>query len=278
MHRADALDLETCAEQIVELPANREPVESRDVLLLVVHRTEPSDEPLHGNLTEQSPVAIFCRLATARETGLVVLEGGPVVKEVYLVEGRPEHVMSNLAGEMLGEFLVGRKVITRGELDMALAILPRFQGKLGDTLSSLGLLEPLELLRQITEQVKAKLLDLFRWRRGTWSLQRGVRPPAGGFPLGIDPFQLIVEGVAFGYTNLELSAMRPAWEGRRIAPTPTFGPGLFALPLPPTWARVLDAASLGGTLRDILGKAEVDAGDALRAIFLGFEAGLLSFE
>ena len=239
---------------------------------------EAGSDRLHGRFDQEGPVSVFCRLATARETGLLVLESGPVVKEVYLVEGRPEHVMSNLAGEMLGEFLVNRKVISRGELDMALAILPRFNGKLGDTLSSLGLLEPLQLLRHITEQVKAKLLDLFRWRRGTFTFQRGVHPPAGGFPLGIDPFQLIVEGVAFGYTNLEMTALRPSWEGRRIAPTSSYGPGLFALPLPPAWARVLDAAGQGGTLREVMERAGTDAGEALRAIFLGLESGLLSLD
>lgn len=229
-----------------------------------------------GTFDRASPVAIFCDLATGRETGLLVVQSGPVVKEVYLVEGRPQHVMSNLAGEMLGEFLVSRKVITRGELDMALAILPRFDGKLGDTLASLGLLEPLQLLRHITDQVKAKLLDLFRWRRGTYRFQRGVAPPGGGFPLGIDPFELIVEGVSFGYPNQEILEMRPAWEGRRFSPTESYGPGVFTLPLPPSWATVLEAAGTPGTLRDIMSRSKApDAAEALRAIFLGLEAGLL---
>jgi serine/threonine-protein kinase len=229
-----------------------------------------------GSFARTSPVALFCELATARETGLLIVQSGPVVKEVYLVEGRPQHVMSNLAGEMLGEFLVSRKVITRGELDMALAILPRFDGKLGDTLASLGLLEPLELLRHITEQVKAKLLDLFRWRRGTFRFQPGINPPGGGFALGIDPFDLIVEGVSFGYPNQEMIDMRPAWEGRTLSPAPSYGPGFFALPLPPAWARVLEAAGTPGTLREVLERSHSpDAAEAMRALFLGVEAGLL---
>jgi serine/threonine-protein kinase len=234
---------------------------------------------IDGSFEQQTAVSVFCRLATGGETGLLVVQSGPVVKEVYFVRGRPEHVMSNLAGEMLGEFLVSRKVITRGELQMALAILPRFDGKLGDTLASLGLLQPLDLLRHITEQVKAKLLDLFRWRRGTFRFERGITPPAGGFPLGIDPFELIVEGVGFGYPNQEILAQRTAWEGRRIEPTSSYGPGLFALPLPPMWAAVLDSASTPGTLRDILERSGAhDTAEAMRALFLGVEAGLLSME
>lgn len=231
---------------------------------------------IEGAFDRRSPVAVFCELATSRATGLLVVQSGPVVKEVYFVEGRPENVMSNLAGEMLGEFLVGRKVITRGELEMALAILPRFNGKLGDTLASLGLLEPLELLRHITDQVKAKLMDMFRWRKGTYRFQRGVAAPGGGFPLGLDPFVVIIEGVIYGYPNQELFDLRPSWEGRTISPTESYGTGMFTLPLPPAWSSVLEAASTPGTVREILERSNApDAADALRAIFLGFEAGLL---
>jgi hypothetical protein len=69
--------------------------------------------------------------------------------------------------------------------------------------------------------------------------------------------------------------MRPAWEGA-IAPTESYGPGFFTLPLPPAWSTVLEAAGTPGTLREILDRSKApDAAEALRAIFLGLEAGLL---
>ncbi|MBI2896975.1 MAG: protein kinase [Deltaproteobacteria bacterium] len=233
-------------------------------------------ERFEGNIGETSTVSLFSRLATARETGLLTAHSGPVLKEIYLVDGKPENVMSNLAGEMLGEFLVARRVITRGELDMALAILPRFNGKLGDTLTALGLLDPVSLLRHIIDQVKSKLLDMFRWRRGTFTFDRGLRPPPGGFPLGLDPFELIVEGVGFGYSNREILAIGKAWDGMRVQPTAAHGPGLFALPLPPVWLRVLEAATSAADVRGIIARSGVtDYAEALRGIFLGIEAGLL---
>jgi hypothetical protein len=132
------------------------------------------------------------------------------------------------------------------------------------------------LSSHITDQVKAKLLDLFRWRRGTFHLQPGISPPGGGLPLGIDPFELIVEGVSYGYPNHEVLDMCPAWEGRTISPTQSYGPGFFALPLPPSWSRVLEAAGTPGTMRDILDRSQApDAAEAMRALFLGLEAGLL---
>jgi eukaryotic-like serine/threonine-protein kinase len=128
-------------------------------------------------------------------SGLWLCEQGSVRKEIYVTEGVPEFVTSNLAGELLGEYLVGRSVISRGELDMALAVIPRFDGRLGDTLVALGLVEPVQLFRHIADQVREKLLDVFLWRSGTASFYQGVRPPKSGFPLGLDPWRILDEGI-----------------------------------------------------------------------------------
>jgi serine/threonine-protein kinase len=133
--------------------------------------------------------------AMQRQTGLWLCELGGVRKEVYLAKGTPQFVTSNLAGELLGEYLVATGVITRGELDMALAILPRFEGRLGDTLAALGLVEPVHLFQHIAGQVQEKLLDLFLWTGGHATFYDGVEPPPSAFPLDLDPWKIIDEGI-----------------------------------------------------------------------------------
>ena len=135
--------------------------------------------------------------ALRRDTGLWLCEHGGVRKEVYVRDGAPVFVGSNVAGELLGEHLVARGVISRGELDMALAVLPRFEGKLGDTLVALELVEPVVLFRQIAEQVRERLLDLFTWESGTAELYRGagLPPSVGGFPLDLDVWEILRAGV-----------------------------------------------------------------------------------
>jgi len=140
-------------------------------------------------------VRALARTLVARRTGLWLCEQGGVRKEVYTKDGVPAFVTSNLAGELLGEHLVKERVITRSELDMALAVMPRFEGKLGDTLVALGLVEPLELFQQITEQVREKLLDLFTWRSGTATFYDGVDPPSSGFPLRLDAWEILDRGL-----------------------------------------------------------------------------------
>jgi serine/threonine-protein kinase len=140
-------------------------------------------------------VTAFACAQVERTTGLFLCELGGVRKEVYLKDGSPAFVTSNLAAELLGEYLVARQVISRGELDMALAVMPRFEGRLGDTLSALGLVEPVVLFRHIGDQVRDKLLELFAWTHGICTVYRGVAPPPSGFPLNIDGWDVLDEGL-----------------------------------------------------------------------------------
>ena len=150
-------------------------------------------------------VSALVRTLVTKRTGLWLCEQGGVRKEVYTKLGVPAFVTSNLAGELLGEYLVKKRVINRSELDMALAVMPRFEGKLGDTLVALGLVEPLELFQHIAEQVREKLLDLFTWESGTATFYEGVDPPSSGFPLRLNAWEILDRGlqrrIEFGFED-----------------------------------------------------------------------------
>jgi serine/threonine-protein kinase len=172
-------------------------------------------------------VMVLGRAALDRTTALLLCELGGVRKEVYIKDGAPAFVTSNLAGELLGEYLVSINVISRGELDMALAVMPRFEGRLGDTLSALGLVEPVVLFRHIGDQVREKLLDLFLWTSGSCTHYHGVAPPPSGFPLNIDGWDVLDEGlrrrIHAGREELRVGMLRQ----RRILPAT--GPQLLRM-------------------------------------------------
>lgn len=183
---------EASAPKVAAAEAGRTPVEDVDV------------PDLKGDFVEVSPVRLLARLAADRETGQLVVERGAVTKEIFLVDGAPEFVSSNVAAERFGEYLVARGVISAGELSMALAILPRFQGKLGDTLVGLSLLRPLEVFRHLTRQVRDKIIDVFAWQTGHYRYHRGRMNSRESFPLGLDAFEILGAGVA----GLPLEAVR----------------------------------------------------------------------
>src|SRR5581483_7949334 len=75
---------------------------------------------MQGEFTDLTPASLFARLATERDTGQLIVEKQPVMKEIFLVDGVPEFVASNVASERFGEYLVSKGVISPGELSMAL--------------------------------------------------------------------------------------------------------------------------------------------------------------
>ena len=119
-------------------------------------------------------------------------------KEIYLDRGVPTFICSNQAEELLGERLLRVGVIDAAELDIALAVMPRHGGRIGDSLVALGLVSPIDLYRHIAAQVRDKLLDLFTWRDGTAALYGEMAAPDASFPIDLDPFSLLEQGVLAG--------------------------------------------------------------------------------
>jgi serine/threonine-protein kinase len=157
-------------------------------------RTRMAETSELYDLSSRSALAVLAGAYLARDDGLLLCGRGEVRKEVYLLRGVPAFVTSNQPGELLGEALVARGVIDRAELDLALATMPRFEGRLGETLVALGLVDAVVLFRHIAEQVRGKLLELFVWPSGHAALYRGVDRPERAFPLQTDPWELLERG------------------------------------------------------------------------------------
>src|SRR5262249_4110016 len=156
--------------------------------------SEPADDA--GDLAATSPIHVLYRLAVDKASGLLVVEvpsgreGVGVVKEIFFALGNPEYVTSNLARELFGEYLVAQRVIAPGELAMALAMMPHFGGRLGDTLVGLGLLKPLDVFRHLTRQVREKIVDVCTWQKGSYRWYAGKRTSRDSFRPGLDAFEV----------------------------------------------------------------------------------------
>jgi hypothetical protein len=205
-----------------------------------------------------------------RPEALAQGEGGR--KDLYFVNGKLHHVSSNNASELLGEYLVRRGTISRDELDFALAVLPRYGGRMGDTLISLGLVASLEIFRAIRDQGRDRLVDLFQWPSGRLTFYAGQTAPHVEFPLDLELPALILAGVEAAQPG---DAPLEAWRSRLdsvVGPATTLRPKLRAAAWPPLMRRVLELTDEPNTVRTLLtamaqgGPTPVGASDVLRAL------------
>jgi serine/threonine protein kinase len=224
------------------------------------------------------PTRIF-HLAVRRETGALVLRDGQHKKRIFFVEGSPECVTSTEKRELLGEFLIRRGQVLRMELEMALAMLPRFGGRLGDALVGIGVLRPIELFRAIHDQTQERLLETFRLKHGEIAFARGVRSQEETFPLGVDTYELIGRGIRHGYTYEDLDGMLAPCREEVIEPVPSPPVRLEMFRLSEAEAAVLDGVRTKTTLSRLVAQlttgGKTDPEDVLRAVFLGLACELL---
>ena len=224
------------------------------------------------------PSRIF-QLVVRRETGMLLLKDGERKKKIYLVEGVPEFVASTDKHELLGEQLVARGQVLRMEVDMALAMLPRFGGRIGDALVGLGVLRPIELFRAIHEQTQARFVEIFRWRTGEFGFVRGARSHEETFPMGVDPYELMARGVREGYSVEELQAILSPLDEEVLEPVVPLPVRIETFRLPEREANVLREIDGKSTLRKVSAEMsdqqKADPGEVLRAVFLGLSCEVL---
>ncbi len=218
-------------------------------------------------------------LAIGRMTGLVLVRSFGRQKKVFFVDGVPEFTASTDSKELLGTFLVERGLALPMEVEMGMALAPRYGGRLGDALVGLGVLRPMELVRAVVDQVRARFLDLVRWQQGEAIYIAGARSQEETLPEAFPPFELITRGILEGYTRDEIAAaLTPVCEAL-VVPVSRPTVSVASLRLPQPEAAVLDAISGESSIQEVvlnsIAHGLADRHEALRAIFIGLSSRVL---
>jgi serine/threonine-protein kinase len=229
-----------------------------------------------GQLRAATLLPVFYDIISKRQTGVLHLWQRNRRKKIYFVDGKPEFVASTDKSELLGEYLVATGQCLRMEIEMALALLPKYGGRLGDALVGLGILRPVELFRAIGDQVRGRLMESFRWRRGEWAFVRGARSHEETFPTGQDPYELLRDAANEAHLEEIESVLDPLRE--RVVERCEDGPPLAAFRLEPEWIGVLDSVAGDATLGGVLARESASGADlepVYRALYLGLACGLV---
>jgi eukaryotic-like serine/threonine-protein kinase len=227
------------------------------------------------NSTPPAPPAAAAR-------NISVGEPAPAVatrKELYFDHGKIVLVASSEPSELLGESLVRQGRIDRAELDLALAAMPRYDGRLGDTLIGLGLVDPVDVFRAIQNQGRARVAEMFRWQSGRISFYRGVVPARVDFRLDLDIPELMLLGLELSTSEASLrerfrGAMRSLFVPIRPPP-----PHALAVSWPSSVMTLVGALGTGRTLGEILSAVgsvnDMTDPDALRALEVALAGGIV---
>ena len=230
-----------------------------------------------GNIALGSVLGVVFELCAARTTGVLHLADEKRKKKLYFVDGRPEFIASTDRRELLGEYLIDKGLCLKMEVDMALAVLPRYGGRLGDALVGLGVMRPVELFRAIADQVRERYLEAFQWSAGEWCFVPDARSHEETFPLRQDPYELLRESVlATPIVQVERIVAKYVDRIYTRIQNPRVAPDAFRPPLP--WLMLLDSIT-GDATMDAIFHRELQRGatreDLVRGLYWAVSCGLI---
>ena len=251
----------------------------------------PGAPDFHDDLRATTMLDVLLRILEAQDTGVLFAEGSSIGdppggrKELYFKNGKLLHVSSSNATELFGEYLVRRGTLQRQQLDVALNVLPRYGGRMGDTLIALGLVGPVEIFRAIREQGRDRVADIFRWQRGTVSFYRDQMPPHVEFPLDVELLDLMIAGLEASWPDdSPLERYQSRFDEILTRAEPSRRGLAKGLKWPPLVGGVLSLCSeapSGVTVRELLHRTcggTLGSGDVLRAVEILLATGFVTWK
>ena len=159
---------------------------------------------VRGNLQQTPFTEVLSELHRLRATGALLLVREPVKKLVYLHEGAPVFVRSNLLAETLGQILVRERMTTMAECEESLARMVTSKRQQGTELIEMGCISPANLSYALQLQLETKLFDLFSWPDGDYQFNpRGESLPALVY-FDMSPARILLEGIKRSYDEVRV--------------------------------------------------------------------------
>jgi len=172
-------------------------------------RSDQALEPprLQGNLADTSLPQLLHNLYALQATGLLHISLEERKKVIYVLDGYPIFVRSNLVRECFGNMLVGKEIISERECESSLQAV-RETGRLqGTVLIEMGLITPQQLHDLLKAQASEKLLEIFSWPEGAFRFVPAAEFKQSVTRIQMSPANLIYQGIRAHYSEERLDAI-----------------------------------------------------------------------
>lgn len=147
-----------------------------------------------GNLKTMQLAELLQWLSQSQKTGTLVIDSGEVEKRIYFRDGRIVSSSSTDPREYLGQFLVGRGLISEEELTGAIRMQEKSGMLLGKILVSIGSIEEKEVHRLLQVKAEEAIFDVFSWPQGRFEFLDDEMPGQEMIPISLDVTGLVLEG------------------------------------------------------------------------------------
>ena len=129
--------------------------------------TTPS---LQGDIDKHLPLDVLSWMRDGKITGIYEQTRQNAKRTVYVLEGDPIYVTSNLLSESLGKILVQDGVINEEELKKAHAESKRTGGSMSKTLMGLGLLNQASMTKALLNETYTRFTNIMSWFSGIYTI------------------------------------------------------------------------------------------------------------
>jgi len=133
-------------------------------------------------------------LSLSQKTGILILQRGEVVKEIYFRSGKIVSSSSNDPREYFGQFLLAYGKLTEDDLLYAFAKQAQTGIKLGRILVMEGLLSEDEIQRFLRVKAEETVYDLFLWDLGDFKFYNDVPAQGNHVPIEMEVTSILMEG------------------------------------------------------------------------------------
>jgi len=173
-----------------------------------------------GNLSETPFPKLLYFLHKFRRTGALRVVHEHISKVIYLRQGNPVFVTSNLSNESLGRFMVAKGMITVESYNSSLERMLATGKQQGNVLLEMGVISPHQLYEALEAQIREKILRIFAWEEGEYEFRPGKYDIDQSMQLNIQSMSVIFEGIKRFYTLARLEKYFNEYKNQRLVRVP----------------------------------------------------------
>ena len=171
---------------------------------------------IQGAIATTRVPAVLGMLWQRRVTGGLLLRRDKIKKIVYLKNGDPFSVKSNLVTECLGQILLKERLITRAQCEQSVERLKGSGARQGEILVQMGALTQKNLDFALELQLETKLFETFTWDDGEYRFTAAIDLVKTPDALPWTGPALVVEGLRRTLSEFRLTRLLAPLANRKL--------------------------------------------------------------